>query len=46
MAPDDYKRFLNFLRKHQCHMPFQRFRAIPPRPERAQQTDATRAANF
>jgi transcriptional regulator with GAF, ATPase, and Fis domain len=45
MAPDDYKRFLNFLRKHQCHMPFQRFRAIPPRPDRAQ-ADATRAANF
>jgi transcriptional regulator with GAF, ATPase, and Fis domain len=31
MPQDDYKRFLNFLRKHQCHMPFQRFRAIPPR---------------
>jgi transcriptional regulator with GAF, ATPase, and Fis domain len=48
MAPDDYKRFLNFLRKHQCHMPFQRFRAIPPRPDRtATRTDAaTRAANF
>ena len=26
MAPGDYKRFLNFLRKHQCHMPFQQFR--------------------
>ena len=26
MAPQDYKRFLNFLRKHQCHMPFQQFR--------------------
>jgi len=24
---DDYKRFLNFLRKYQCHMPFQQFRA-------------------
>jgi DNA-binding NtrC family response regulator len=48
MAPDDYKRFLNFLRKHQCHMPFQRFRAIPPRPDRAAtaRPDATRAANF
>ena len=23
----DYKRFLNFLRKYQCHMPFQRFRS-------------------
>ena len=26
MEPADYKRFLNFLRKHQCHMPFQHFR--------------------
>ena len=26
MAPSDYKRFLNFLRKHQCHVPFQPFR--------------------
>lgn len=23
---DDYKRFLSFLRKYQCHMPFQQFR--------------------
>lgn len=23
----DYKRFLAFLRKHQCHMPFQKFRS-------------------
>ncbi len=29
MKPDDYKRFLNFLRKHNCHMPFQQFRAAP-----------------
>jgi transcriptional regulator of acetoin/glycerol metabolism len=27
MPATDYKRFLNFLRKHQCHMPFQQFRA-------------------
>ena len=27
----DYKRFLNFLRKHQCHQPFQPFRAVPVR---------------
>ncbi|HET9264095.1 MAG TPA: sigma-54 dependent transcriptional regulator [Vicinamibacterales bacterium] len=26
MPLGDYKRFLNFLRKHQCHMPFQQFR--------------------
>jgi two-component system response regulator HydG len=27
MPPDDYKRFLGFLRKYQCHMPFQQFRS-------------------
>ena len=34
MAPGDYKRFLNFLRKHQCHMPFQQFRGpgVPDPP--------------
>jgi transcriptional regulator with GAF, ATPase, and Fis domain len=25
MPADDYKRFLTFLRKHNCHVPFQRF---------------------
>ncbi len=27
MPQDDYKRFLGFLRKYQCHMPFQQFRS-------------------
>jgi two-component system response regulator HydG len=27
MPPQDYKRFLGFLRKYQCHMPFQQFRS-------------------
>jgi DNA-binding NtrC family response regulator len=31
LAPSDYKRFLSFLRKHDCHMPFQRFRSMPVR---------------
>ena len=31
MTPEDYKRFLSFLRKHDCHLPFQRFRAVPAR---------------
>jgi DNA-binding NtrC family response regulator len=31
MEPQDYKRFLNFLRKYGCHMPFQRFRMAPGR---------------
>jgi transcriptional regulator with GAF, ATPase, and Fis domain len=26
MPNEDYKRFLSFLRKHDCHLPFQRFR--------------------
>jgi hypothetical protein len=30
MPPSDYKRFLNFLRKHECHVPFQRFRTARP----------------
>ncbi len=31
MPSDDYKRFLSFLRKHDCHLPFQRFRTAPAR---------------
>jgi transcriptional regulator with PAS, ATPase and Fis domain len=27
MKPDDYKRFLGFLRKYHCHIPFQQFRS-------------------
>jgi transcriptional regulator with PAS, ATPase and Fis domain len=30
MRETDYKRFLQFLRKHQCHVPFQPFRALQP----------------
>jgi transcriptional regulator with GAF, ATPase, and Fis domain len=33
MSPDDYKRLLSFLRKYECHMPFQKFRAVPARAE-------------
>jgi transcriptional regulator with GAF, ATPase, and Fis domain len=36
MPPTDYKRFLSFLRKHDCHLPFQRFRSVPGRLEVAQ----------
>jgi DNA-binding NtrC family response regulator len=28
MPPTDYKRFLNFLRKHECHVPFRAFRGV------------------
>lgn len=36
MPEDDYKRFLSFLRKHDCHLPFQRFRAVPARLQSSQ----------
>jgi hypothetical protein len=29
LPADDYKRFLNVLRKHECRLPFQRYRAMP-----------------
>jgi len=32
MHPTDYKRFLNFLRKHECQVPFERFRSARLRP--------------
>ena len=38
MSSDDYKRFLSFLRKHDCHLPFQRFRAAPARLHSQPQT--------
>jgi hypothetical protein len=28
MNDSDYKRFLNFLRKYQCQLPFQSFRVV------------------
>ena len=35
MPEGDYKRFLGFLRKHECHLPFQRFRVpLPPVSQR------------
>ena len=37
----DYKRFLNFLDKHDCHVPFQHFRLIARPPARADQAEAT-----
>jgi len=29
MPAEDYKRFVAFLRKHDCHQPFRRFRVRP-----------------
>jgi hypothetical protein len=31
MPLEDYKRFLSFLRKYDCHLPFQKFRTAPSR---------------
>lgn len=28
LPPSDYKRFLGFLQKYECHMPFQHFRVL------------------
>jgi transcriptional regulator with PAS, ATPase and Fis domain len=49
MPVDDYKRFLGFLRKYQCHMPFQQFRSAassrdPQRPNGDQVTPPGRMA--
>ena len=41
MSESDYKRFLNFLRKHDCQMPFQRFRNLPARLDGAASTADT-----
>jgi transcriptional regulator with GAF, ATPase, and Fis domain len=44
MPPEDYKRFLSFLRKHDCHLPFQRFRVVPGRASTAPPVRAVAAA--
>jgi len=41
MPAGDYKRFLNFLRKHHCHVAFQQFRTIPGRPIPGKTEDRT-----
>ncbi len=43
LEPTDYKRFLNFLRKYQCHMPFQRFRSARIRVDEPAREDASRS---
>lgn len=43
MPNEDYKRFLSFLRKHDCHLPFQRFRAAPARLHNQPQTSGALA---
>jgi transcriptional regulator with GAF, ATPase, and Fis domain len=43
LPPTDYKRFLNFLQKHECHVPFQNFRLITPVDGRRTQESAADA---
>ena len=40
MRPEDYKRFLNFLRKHQCQEAFQPFRTTGRTPDGSQKGEA------
>jgi len=42
MPPDDYKKFLNFLQKYQCHVPFQGYRMM--RAAGAPNSEAPKAA--
>jgi hypothetical protein len=42
MSPSDYKRFLNFLRKHHCQVPFQTWRAVPVAAELPVESHAER----
>jgi transcriptional regulator with GAF, ATPase, and Fis domain len=44
MSAQDYKRFLSFLRKHDCHLPFQRFRAVPARLQSGSATKTNQSA--
>ena len=48
MGDDDYKKFLNFLRKYDCHLPFQLFRVAPGRSSQANsiQSRTPAAANM
>jgi len=39
MPPEDYKAFLNLLRKHQCHVPFFKYRCLPTQPAIEARTD-------
>ena len=45
MPPEDYKAFLNFLRKHQCHMPFFKFRCLPPQTASTETTETRTQAH-
>jgi transcriptional regulator with GAF, ATPase, and Fis domain len=44
MPDEDHARFLSFLRKNDCHLPFQGFRAVPARAKRARAQTAIEKA--
>jgi transcriptional regulator with PAS, ATPase and Fis domain len=44
MSPNDYKRFMSFLRKHECHVPFARFRSAELRRHRPHDDELVAAA--
>ena len=46
MPAEDYKAFLNFLRKHQCHMPFFKFRCLSPADAAAERSDVRALARL
>ena len=45
MPPEDYKRFLNFLRKFQCQAPIDEFRALPVHVPDVTQPDTPQPAS-
>jgi DNA-binding NtrC family response regulator len=42
MEPKDYKRFLNFLRKHGCQVPFREYRTLSPDRDRRTEVPVAR----
>jgi transcriptional regulator with PAS, ATPase and Fis domain len=44
LPPTDYKRFMSFLQKYDCHMPFQPFRIVPAVRTPQETAAASRAA--
>jgi transcriptional regulator with PAS, ATPase and Fis domain len=44
LPPTDYKRFMSFLQKYDCHMPFQPFRIVPAVRTPVETAAASRAA--
>jgi DNA-binding NtrC family response regulator len=45
MRPEDYKRFMGFLRKYQCHLPFRRFRVVRTEVETEEEAEHAMSVN-